>query len=137
MNETPFFTGSMWLPPSVNASYQVVKASNGHATFGATPALEQFKQEAALTLNQATCDQAALQTILAAKAKRKHIPLAVHLDVYFSTMWKRDLDGVFKAAIDAAFTHLGLNDNLIVQFSSNKLVDATNPRVEISLALIR
>lgn len=137
MNETPFFIGSMWLPPSVNGSYQIIKASNGHATIGATPELEQFKEAAALTLTRATCDQAALQTILAAKAKHKHIPLAVHLDAYFSTMWKRDLDGVFKAAIDAAFTSLGLNDNLMVRFSSDKLVDASNPRVEIFIALIR
>lgn len=137
MNEAPFFTGSMWLPPSVNASYQIVKARNGCATLGATRALERFKESAALTLTQGTCDQATLQIIRAAKAKHKHIPLAVHLDVYFPTMWKRDLDDVHKAAIDAAFTHLGLNDNLIIHLSSDKLVDASNPRIEISIALIR
>ncbi len=52
------------------------------------------------------------------------------------TEWKRDLDGVFKFAIDAAFNKMGLNDNLVVSIEAEKLVDASDPRVEIEVRCV-
>lgn len=134
-NRTTFFRGSMPLPPSINAAYQAVVRA-GHADLAPTPALTQFKRDAALMLTQATCVREAVQRIQSLNCRHKHVRLAVHLKVYFASMWKCDLDDRFKFAIDAAFKHLALNDNQVVRITSEKLVDAQNPRVEIEVSFL-
>lgn len=128
----PIFSGSMPLPPSVNGAYKIVRAGD-FQRIGPTPALEQFKRDAALTLTQAQCDWS---TINAVRESKRKVPLAVTLRVYFSTEWKRDLDDVVKYAIDAAFTRMQLNDNLIIQLEAEKLVDIVEPRVEIDVRCV-
>jgi Holliday junction resolvase RusA-like endonuclease len=133
----PFFKGSMPLPPSVDNAYKrvTIRTQNGKIVnrLGATPALEQFKADAALMLTQAHADWRLINAIRESKVK---VPLAVQLQVYFSTEWKRDLDGVFKFAIDAAFLRMQLNDNLIIHIEAEKLVDVVEPRVEIEVRCV-
>jgi len=135
----PFFSGKMPLPPSVDNAYKIItiRTKNGPVnTFGATSALEQFKIGAAWMLTQAYADWSVIDAIRENKVRSKKVPLAVYMQVYFSTEWKRDLDGVFKFAIDAAFTKMQLNDNLIVSIEAEKLVDANDPRVEIEVRCV-
>jgi len=130
------FSGVMPLPPGINQSYKVVCVPVRRRIvhrIGPTPELEQFKQEAAYTLKKSYLDKATLQIVQTA---RKKTPLVVTLTFFFSTLWKRDVDGGIKAAMDAAFKHIGLNDNLVVEVNTKKRVDADNPRCEIVVMLV-
>ena len=137
--EMTFFRGWVPLPPSVNMAYKVitvmVKLLTGgrvkRHSLGPTPELEQFKRDAACTLKQSYVDWRMVEQIR--EATRAKVPVEVFLWVYFETPWKRDLDGVLKFAIDAVFSYLGLNDNLVVHVESFKLVDRTCPRVELEV----
>lgn len=126
----PFFSGKMPLPPSVNAAYKLIKSRDG-MRIGPTPALMQFKADAALLLTNAYADWSLINAIRDAHRKT---PLSVTIRVYFSTEWKRDLDGAIKYVIDAAFERIRLNDNLVVRVEAEKSVDPLEPRVEIDIA---
>lgn len=151
----PFFTATLPLPPSVNDSYKIVyvyakstkpvykggrlayptnTTSRKVARLGETEKLTTFKQEAALTLgSRSTLDSNILNSI---QSSKRNVSLSVHLIFYFPTMWKRDVDGGIKAAVDATFKYLGLNDNLVVCLSAEKRVDAGEPRVEVEVSCI-
>lgn len=136
--QRPFFSGRMPIPPSVNMAYQVIRDRDSHERvrgmrIGPTPALVQFKYDAALMLTQAFADWSLINAIRESKRK---VPLAVKIDVYFSTEWKRDLDGILKYAIDAAFDRMQLNDNQVVSVQAEKLVDQIEPRVEIEISVV-
>src|SRR5579859_938574 len=118
-----FFAGRMDLPPGVNASYRP-----GSKTLLDTPEEAEFKRDAALLLSQGYHDYALINAI---RASRRKVPLKVNLHFYFKTMWKRDIDGGIKAALDAVFGRLELNDNLIVDLHVTKHVDDQKPRTEI------
>lgn len=134
---SPFFRGMMPLPPSINASYKPrgYKVSDQGGIAG-TPELVQFKNDAALLLSQAEHDWTIINKLRESNAKRAQTPLAVVLRFYFPTEWKRDLDGPIKAALDAAFARLELDDRLVVKLDVQKLVDAANPRTEIEVRCV-
>lgn len=127
-----FFKGVMPLPPSTNQAYRVIYVKS-QPRLGPSEALKQFKCDAGKTLLEAEIDLQQLQSVREAKCKT---PLSVSLVAYFSSMWRRDLDGIVKFSIDAVFECLQFNDNLIVELDARKLVDI-QPRVEITLAIIR
>lgn len=133
------FSGVMPLPPGINQSYKVVCVRTRRGIvhrIGPTPELEQFKLDAAKSLHKSYQDNyALLSNICNLQAMRKKTPLTVVLTFYFPTMWKRDVDGGIKAAMDAAFEKIGLNDNLVVEVVTKKRVDASNPRCEIVVML--
>jgi Holliday junction resolvase RusA-like endonuclease len=133
----PFFTGTVPVPPSVNAAYQIVQMREGSRVtgvrIGSTDALEQFKKDAALMLTQGYHNWSLINAIRQSKIKT---PLVVRLQAYFSSEWKRDLDGIIKYTIDAAFERLELNDNLVVKVEAEKLVDPREPRVEIEIRCV-
>lgn len=128
----PFFTGSVPLPPSVNQAY-AVGVVNGHHRIVPSPLLEQFKEAAALLLPKSSRYNLDLPVLQAIRSARVKTPLAVRLQVYFTTEWKRDLDGPLKFAIDAVFAFLGLNDNQVVRLEAEKLVDRAEPRIDIEI----
>ncbi|MEO8956218.1 MAG: hypothetical protein ABI465_16825 [Ktedonobacteraceae bacterium] len=137
---SPFFSGTMPLPPSTNEAYRPI-CINGVYRIGPTAELELFKAAAAWKLTEAYCDW---HTLDALRASKRKVPLAIELKAYFRTPWKRDLDGIIKFSIDALFVHLAksdtslrprLNDNQVVDIHPVKLVDSTDPRVEISLSV--
>ena len=134
----PFFRGMMPLAPSTNEAYKIVviHSRDGREIhrIGPTPELEKFKEDAFLLLargSQSYTDFQILEKIKA--ARRLKIPLGVRLWAYFLTEWKRDLDGVLKFSIDAAFDYLSLNDNLVCDVHATKHVDAIHPRIEIEI----
>jgi Holliday junction resolvase RusA-like endonuclease len=119
---------SLPLPPGVNASYKT-----GKGKFYGSDELHSFKEEAHYALRQkGVFDWILIHEILCSKKK---IPLAVTIGFYYPTLWKRDIDGGEKAAIDAVFAYIGLNDNLIVDKHTRKLVDRDNPRCEITVSI--
>lgn len=132
----PFFSGRMALPPSVNHSYKPIVRRGVPATVG-DPDLHAFKEHAAWELKLSSVDWHVVNAIKASdkasgKAKR-HVPLVVRVKFYFETMWRRDLDGGVKAAVDAVFSYLGLNDNLIVHMCLSKEENRVDPHVEVEV----
>jgi Holliday junction resolvase RusA-like endonuclease len=127
-----FFNGTMPIPPSVNMAYTIIQTKDG-IRVGPTPALKRFKDDAILMLSQAYHDWSMINAIREAKRK---VPLHVVLRVYFPTEWKRDLDGIIKYAVDAAFDRIQLNDNLIIKLEAEKHVDPVQPRIEIEISRI-
>lgn len=129
----PFFRGSVPLPPSVNQAYKVISV-HGCNRIGPSQDLEDFKEWAALSLksDQTFLDQQVLNAI---KSTREKTPLWVSTRGYFETMWRRDLDGIIKFVVDAAFAHIHMNDNLVVHVEADKFVDRENPRVEVAIAI--
>src|SRR5205807_5706424 len=99
---------TMDLPPGVNASYK--PGSDQHPIVG-TAELHQFKSDAALLLSQGYHDYSLINAIRSSKRK---VPLRVCLNFFFKYLWKQDIDGGIKAALDAVFHRLELNDVLIV-----------------------
>jgi Holliday junction resolvase RusA-like endonuclease len=116
------------LPPGINASYK-----SGRGRFYGSDELHCFKEEAYYALKQrGTFDWILIHEMLYGKKK---IPLSATINFYYPTLWKRDIDGGEKATIDAVFSYIGLNDNLIVEKWTRKLVDRDNPRCEITVAI--
>jgi Holliday junction resolvase RusA-like endonuclease len=137
-----FFSGRLPLPPGINGSYKIVtirpKGKKPFNRLGGTPALIAFKKAAALELkNTATThvNWQVVEVIREAKRKRKQIPLTMTVTFYFKTMWKRDIDGGEKHAMDAVCKHLGINDNLVTYLPVKKLADRNDQRVEVSICI--
>jgi len=134
----PFFSGTMPLPPSINASYKPrAKRDSDESAFAGTPELIQFKHDANFMLadqHTSVFDWGIINAIR--DSKKRKTPLAVILKFYFSTEWKSDLDDRIKAAIDAAFAKLELDDRLVIRIEAEKLVDPINPRTEIEIRCI-
>jgi len=132
----PFFVATMPLPPSVNASFDIrqMKTKQGYTRHSlmSTEALINFKEAAHYQLMSVQRNNAIIEAIKACKDK---IPLAWHLIFYFDTLWRRDASGAIKAAEDAAFDEIGINDNRVVRFSGEKYADRDNPRCEISISV--
>lgn len=125
MSKTEVFRAMMPLPPGINQSYRIVRSGQARR-LAASASLARFKQDAALLLAQTP--RPSEQTLAAIRAQR--LPLAVELAFFVTCLLRRDIDGPVKAALDAAFSYLGLNDNLITELHCTK-VQATEPRCEI------
>lgn len=128
----PFFRGVMPLPPSVNHMYRVGRVRE-RACIIPAPELERFKRDAAILMARSSRSYVDWRVVEAVRTGRQKTPLAVKLDAYFPTEWKRDLDNVIKPAIDAAYEFLSLNDNLNLDIHARKFVDAEDPRIEIEV----
>lgn len=115
------------LPPGINASYK-----SGKGKFYGSAELRAFKDEAQYALLASGLDWPVIHSI---QASKKKTPLVATIDFYFPTLWKRDIDGGEKAVIDVLFDYICLNDNLIVEKHTRKLVDRGNPRCEIRVYL--
>jgi Holliday junction resolvase RusA-like endonuclease len=136
MAENAFFTGVLPLPPSINRSYKsFFNAKTGKSAFAGTATARSFKKAASNALKNAQVDWHAVMLIQAAKRKKKQIPLEMTLHFYFEHMWMRDIDSGLKAATDAAFKYLQLNDNLIIDLHIKKRMDKSNPRVEVNICI--
>lgn len=120
-----FYAGKMPLPPGINHAYRPLS----HGFIG-TEALNQFKADAALLLSQGYHDW---PIITAIRKARQKVPLRVDLHFFFRYLWKNDIDGPIKFALDAMFTRLEMNDVQIVNLHVTKQVDNDNPRTEIEV----
>ena len=131
------FRGRMPLPPGINKSYQTVRVPcKGRMVYrlGPTPELVQFKKDAALTLKQAWGNWDIIHSLQ--QLKRQKSPLKVSLEFYYPTLWKSDVDGGIKSAMDAAFGYMDLNDNLVTRMSVEKFADREDPHCAIEVSLI-
>src|SRR5215470_3865283 len=109
---SPLFTGQLPLPPGINQSYRIVSSRTGNMRMAHTPAAERFVFDAQFSLAQGRQDAHGVKAIREAKYKT---PLEVVMRCYFKEVWKRDVDGIIKAALDEVFRFLELNDNLVVR----------------------
>jgi hypothetical protein len=145
----PFYEISVpFLPPGINHSYDIrkIKTKTGkwaHTLMDSREAKE-FKENVAdyLDVNQGivVADWDWIKIISDFSAGDNKVPLVADIKFYFSTLWKRDLDGCEKHIIDASgkFLRLGgcnINDNTIVKKHAEKFADALNPRCEISFSV--
>jgi crossover junction endodeoxyribonuclease RusA len=64
------------------------------------------------------------------------LPLALDLRFYFVSGLRRDIDGGLKITQDAVCEALGINDNRIVEVTLRKEIDASRPRMELSLRIV-
>src|SRR6266568_8550031 len=103
---------------------------------GPTVYLKNFKDAASKMLSDHEKTFHDWSLINAIRASKYKVPLYVVLRVYFPSEWKRDLDGIIKYAVDAAFDRIQLNDNQIVKLEAEKLVDLVEPRVEIEISCL-
>lgn len=126
MSKTEVFRGVMPLPPGINHSYRIVRSGQARR-LAASASLAQFKQDAGLLLAQSGLPDARLLAAI----RREHSPLSVELAFFVACLLRRDIDGPVKAAIDAAFSYLGLNDNLVTELHCCKKVRAGEPGCEI------
>jgi|SRR5579883_871666 len=161
-NTEPFFKAVLPVPPGINESYKIVSVpvksksqdqmpykrgtrvyhsyAEAHSRprmvhrMAATEKLEAFKQECARRLvGQHELSFVDLDVVTAIHNSRLHVPLCAHIQFFFANEWRRDVDGGVKSVLDVVFTHLGLNDNLIVDLHATKEVDTLYPRCEVSL----
>jgi Holliday junction resolvase RusA-like endonuclease len=126
----PFFKAAIPLPPSVNGSYK----TNYSSQFYSSDPLKQFKNEAECKLVDQWNNQDWV-IIGAIEASKQKIPLFMDMKIYFDTLWRRDCTGVIKAAEDAVFNFLRINDNRVVRCNAEKYADRDNPRVEIMVSV--
>jgi Holliday junction resolvase RusA-like endonuclease len=136
MADSVFFSGSLPIPPGINRSYKnFLNKKTGKSMFAGTPEARRFKQQAAQQLQDAQVDWSVVEAIQTAKKKHKQTPLEMTISFFYESRWRRDIDAGEKAAIDAVFKHLQLNDNLIVAKHTFKEIDKMNPRVELQLCI--
>lgn len=57
---------------------------------------------------------------------------ALAVRVYFRD-WRPDLDGVFKQVCDLLKKMVGSDDRYLVSIMAERLIDRTNPRIEVSV----
>lgn len=116
------------LPPGVN---------NQYATVGRRRVLSReargFRRSVAAIVRDGFTTGLIRQPWLEAAEKQ---PLACDIIFYFTTPYRRDLDGGLKIALDALLEALLLDDRYIVSITLTKQIDPLNPRAEIELAPI-
>lgn len=128
------------LPPGINGSYSVGTTQEGTSRIVATAALKKFKKDAVLLLNNQLQliprEEAALLGYMIEKIKKYKLPLAVDMKVYLKDVWSMDEDACIKAAQDAVFKRLHINDNHAFDLHVRKRQDVSDPRCEIAIYLI-
>lgn len=141
IEETPFFAAKLPLPPGVNEAYKIIsiKTKEGKKahTLAATKALKIFKEEAAWRLIEQRSKQNwdIINDIIAKKRKRVHVSLKATMTFYVKSLWRSDLDGFVKAAQDAAFKSMGVNDNLVTKLDIEKTLTSGEEYCEIEVCI--
>ena len=130
----PFFKATMPLPPGLNSTYKT-----GKGIFYSSAESKAWKEEALVHLNAfKNANHKIVGAIFHSGTKfggNRKVPLELHIDFYFPTLWKRDVDGGIKIVQDIVFKALNLNDNLVKRLIVEKHADASNTRCEISLSV--
>jgi hypothetical protein len=127
-----FFSSSLPLPPGVNYAYQIVRSRRGAMRMVSTSALRRFKWESLAWLVRASiCNEDIMRRLYEQRGK---FPLSVELRFYLPYLWRQELDDPVRAALDAAFDYLGLNDSQVVDLHVQKFLDASNPHAEIEIS---
>lgn len=137
----PFYVIQLPLPPGVNASYKIVtlgpKTGKRFNRLGATKELLQFKKNAAKKVPEGIHDWPMILNLRTAQAAKIMIPMSIQIHFYYSTLWRKDIDGGIKATQDAIFKYLELNDNRVtdMRVKKRRIRPGEEPRVEVWLSL--
>ena len=116
------------LPPGVNNQYATVRGRRVLSREART-----FRRSVAGIVRDGFSSGLVTQAWVDAAEKQ---PLACDIIFYFTTPYRRDLDGGLKIALDALLDALGLDDRYIVTITLTKQIDPLHPRAEIELAPI-
>jgi hypothetical protein len=141
VNNDPFFEATFPLGPTTNQSYKTVDFKTKHGNVvrrpGATPALRQFKKDAAKLLAAQRSQQnwGVITAIRDWWLKGVHTHLTVTLTCYLRYMWTSDNDGRLKGAQDEAFKFMDLNDNMVVRTVVEKCLADGEPHCIITVSI--
>lgn len=69
--------------------------------------------------------------------KQEKLPLAVDMHVYLKDVWGMDEDACIKAAQDAVFKKLHIDDKHVFDLHIRKHQDKSDSRCEISVSLLQ
>ncbi len=130
----PLLHAVLPLPPGINHSYQIVLVRTPRGPrhrLAASTKLTRFKRNAEVDLLTALIDWEKIEQVRTRKQ-----PLSATLCFFHPDARRRDVDGNIKAILDAAFTHMKLDDNLITRLHAAKEIDRENPRCEIVVEAI-
>jgi len=116
------------LPPSVNNQYATV----GNRRVLSREARGFRRSVASIVRDGFSQGRVSQGWIEAAKGR----PLACDIIFFFTTPYRRDLDGGLKIALDALLEALDLDDRYVVSITLTKQIDPLKPRSEIELAAI-
>lgn len=115
------------IPPSINEHYATVNGRRLLSSAGRT-----YKAQVARQVWLALA-QSPSRASLMARFQSGHLAFSARF--FFTSLLRRDLDSGLKITQDAVCEGLGINDNRIVETHLYKIVDRTNPRVEVSLSV--
>jgi crossover junction endodeoxyribonuclease RusA len=122
------FTLTLPLPPSINHQYATVQGRRVLSSAGRRFKLQVGQEMLCLLAKRR--DRGSVVQALGGKS------LALDLRFYFVSALRRDIDGGLKITQDAVCEALGMNDNRIVEVMLRKEIDATTPRMELSLRIV-
>lgn len=129
------------LPPGLNGSYGIGTTNEGSSRIIATAALKRFKRDAVLLLNNQfqlmPRDELVRLNLMIKMIKQQMLTLAVDMHVYLVDAWGMDVDACIKAALDAIFNKLGINDKHAFDLHARKRQDKSNPRCEVAVYLFQ
>jgi crossover junction endodeoxyribonuclease RusA len=129
----PFFRGTLPVPPGINASH---RPGGKHGRTVHTKEAKSFKRDAAWMLKSAMVKWDVVEAIKQAKKKRKQIPLEMTIFFFYESRWRKDIDAGIKATIDAAFEHMNLKDNIVIDLHVKKQADKEHPRTEVEISIV-
>ncbi len=113
------------VPPSINHQYATVNGRRILSAMGRT-----YKAQVARVLLLALANVPNRNGLLDGY---RSMFLGLSLSFHFSNPLRRDLDGGLKITQDAICEALGINDNRILHVQLYKVLDVTQPRMEVSL----
>lgn len=114
------------LPPSINEQYATDR--QGHRRL--TPVASRYKNtvcKALLNLERQGILQASF------RARMSTCYLALYIECYFETPFKRDLDNGLKITQDAICNALGANDSHIVDIHLSKRIRPLDPHIYVEM----
>jgi len=113
------------LPPGINQQYATVQ---GRRVLSKDS--RRYKKDVGRAIRRLRVEGTIPGSLVAAL---RHGFVALFIDFYFETPFRRDLDGGLKITQDAICEALEVNDNRVVDVHLVKRVDPLHPRIEVEL----
>lgn len=114
------------LPPSINEQYST--DSQGHRRL--TAIALRYKENVRKTLLHLEKQEILNKSF---RQRMSTCYLALYIECYFETPFKRDLDNILKIVQDAICNALGANDNHIVDIHLSKRIRPLDPHIYIEI----
>ena len=113
------------LPPSINEQYATV---DGHRV--STEVARRFKRDVRKCIEKLEREGTLSEQIL---ERFRQGYLTLYLQFYFSSPFKRDLDGGLKITLDGLCEAIGANDNRVVDIHLSKFIAPLHERLEVEI----